>query len=212
MEQYETDEQRGEAFKAWLAKNVPIILLGVAIGLGGVYGFNHYRAKAIETASVNGDLFYRILVAAEQSDVGKVKELVSTLDKTKDTSGYWALSQLELAGAELKSGSTDNALQILDGITISTADSSLKALAQYRSARIYFDKKQMDKSRLVLNALVDSGFQGLRKELEGDIYLTEAKTMEAIEAFKAANVAGGATDLLPIKLESLGIKLNNSEN
>lgn len=209
MEHYETDEQRGEAFKAWLAKNVPIILLGVVIGLGGVYGFNYYRAKAIEAASVNGDLFYRILVAAEQNNVVKVKELVEVLDKTKDTSGYWALSQLELAGAELKSGSTDNALKILDSITTSTADSSLKALAQYRSARIYFDRKEMDKSKIILNALIDPGFQGLRKELEGDIYLSEAKTTEAIEAFKAAKLAGGATELLSIKLESLGVQVKD---
>jgi predicted negative regulator of RcsB-dependent stress response len=212
MEQYETDEQRGEAFKEWLMKNVPIIVLGIVIGLGGVYGYKYYMSTQLEAASKAGDVFYKILQATEQNDIAKASELVKSIDDDKNASGYLGLSQLALSKLALSSHKTEQGITFLENLINSDADASLKALAQYRIARIYFDQNNDAKSLDILSKLTDSGFQGLRKELEGDIYLSQSKLDDAIIAFKAASVAGGATKLLPMKLESVGIKQNDVLN
>ncbi|GBU10057.1 hypothetical protein AwWohl_11950 [Gammaproteobacteria bacterium] len=212
MEHYETDEQRGEAFKNWLLKNSGVVLLGVAIGIGGIYASNHFRDKNTKSASLNGEVFGQLLKASEQNDSSKMDQLAASFKNTKDDAGYWDLTQLNLAKLKLEQGHLGDAIVTLKALASGSVDTSIQALAQYRIGLIYFEQNKAVEALSSLSLINVKSFQGIRKELEGDIYLSQAKVTEAIDAFKMAKNLGNTSALLKIKFANLGLDFLENDN
>ncbi|HXH03509.1 MAG TPA: tetratricopeptide repeat protein [Candidatus Competibacteraceae bacterium] len=204
MEPYVNDEHQAEAVKEWLRDNGGAIAVGVILGLAGIFGWQYwqrYQATQAEQASTD----YQILVKAiEAGDRDQARRQGEALLGGYPKSAYAALGALQLARLAVESNDYAKAAEHLRWAVANAGLEETRIIARLRLARVLLAQGQLDQAEAELNQVTLEAFQGERQELLGDLYLQRSDPSKARAAYEAARAAGGASPLLPLKLDSLG--------
>lgn len=188
----EVDEElrREQLQKMWERYNG--LILGVAalivVGVGGYKFLEHRR---IATAQATGAEFTKAL---ELSEASKTDDARAAFDKiaTSGTAGYATLAKLNIAGAQLKAGKTEEAIASYQAIASdSSADSLLKNFAQLQIATLKVGEGDFTEQKNRLSALAadDSPFKVTARELLG------------LSAYKAGKMADARSYLEPLLID-----------
>jgi len=115
MEQY-TDDERVEDLKKWWKENGTSIIVGIALGLIAIFGWqywNSYRNAKAEQVSKAYDAF---VAAAEKPDAEQARQSGQALLAEFPKSPYAALTALRLAKLALDGSDTATATQRLEWV------------------------------------------------------------------------------------------------
>lgn len=199
MEIYSTEEQQEEAIKRFLKENALVLGAGIVLGLGGIYGFNYYKAEKVQTIAANSMAFSAI----SKSDDVPVK--AADYVKSHDDTQYSQLAQLLAVKSLVDAGKFDEASKVLKDVIASDVDSSVKSIAIMRLARIENSLQQYSAALATLATLSDSAFDVQKNELMGDIELAQGNVDKARTAYMAAEEAAGeqVSNNLKMKLNDL---------
>ena len=67
MEIYSTEEQQAEAIKRFFRENGTALVIGVVLGLGGLYGWKAYNQNQVESAEAASDAYEKLVKADAQN-------------------------------------------------------------------------------------------------------------------------------------------------
>jgi len=185
MELYDSEEQQEEAIKRFLKDNGIVIALGVVLGLGGIYGWNSYKASQIEQMA-SDSLGYSAI--AKSSDIS---EQAAKFVAQDNSTQYNQLAQMLSVKALVEDGKLDEASVLLNSVISSDVNSTVKAIATIRLARIENSQQNYTKALTTLSKVNDSAFDNQKHELIGDIELAQGNTDKARMAYLAAEKASG---------------------
>ena len=97
--EFETEEQQIEAIKKWFKEYGPTIIIGLVIGLGGVFGFREYQDYS-ETQMQTASDAYETVMAAQATTPDNTRFATAIADFKTNHDGTVYVNMLELHQAK----------------------------------------------------------------------------------------------------------------
>jgi predicted negative regulator of RcsB-dependent stress response len=205
---HSTDEEKVEAIKKWLKDNGMWIIVGAAVGFGGVYGYRYMEAEKerhFKTASYT----YSQLLKVKGDDAKKAeyenlsKELTTQFQDTI----YNAYARFHIAQNEIENGALDKAVSQYEAIIKAYPKHAMSHIALIRKARVMTQNGQAEQAATLLEKAEKGEFFSQYAYTLGDIYMLLGQKDKARIAYTDAMDKGegtvGSDPMLKIKLDSL---------
>ncbi len=183
----ELDEhERSERVREWVRKNIGSIVLGVAAGIGAIYGLEQWNQHQQRSAGLAGDEYRAYSEAISKKDATAIATLGKKLRDQYPDSPYASMSALNDAAVAESDGKTDAAMASLEWAESHATMPEMKSLAMLRRARLLLSVGKAD-AALALATKVDAeGFKGLAAEVRGDALKQLKRNAEAVAAYDNA--------------------------
>ena len=206
MTDLKTDQEKAEDLKRWWKENGTSVMLGVALAIGSVVGWQQWQAHQLAEAEEASSLF---ATQQKQADPATLAEL-----KQKTSSPYASLAALNAAKQDVEADKEDQAKAELQWTIDNTSDDLIKQVASLQLARLQISTKDFAAAKSLLNQSYSPAYSSLINELKGDLYLAQDQISDAASAYQQAiqSSTGNAPRYLQMKLDSLGINPDNSDN
>jgi predicted negative regulator of RcsB-dependent stress response len=202
MEQFATEEQQVEAIKGFWKEHGTAIIVGAALGLGGLWGWRYYSEAQIESRET-ASVAYQEAVQSLDTENG-VKNVEAFIAANKDT-GYASVASLIAAKQAVDAGDLDSAASHLNHVVTFAENEQLKSLAAVRLARVQIEMNQLDAALSTLGNIESEAFSAEVSELKGDVYQLQNKIDDARLAYSAALEENANNPLLQMKIDNLAI-------
>lgn len=194
MESLDSDKEQLEKIRQWLRENGMSIITGIALGLGGVYGWRYWQdyrvSKAEEASAILADA---ALMASDRKYEGALESAKKLADERKGTlAGDMALLQISAINIEL--GKLQDAATLLKQVADNGADQGLRHLARTRLIRLYIDLGKLDMAASLLPDSEPAAWARTYTELRGDIAYARGDIDAARTAYNRALAMAGSTD------------------
>ncbi|GGA65646.1 membrane protein [Neiella marina] len=195
MEGYQTEEQQVEAIKSFLRKNGNQILIGIVIGLGGIYGFRYFQQQQVVESAQAADAFSKALTAEQ------LQGFASDYSK----SGYVAVAELKLAKTQVEAGELDAAAATLQQVISGANEVALQQVAKIRLARIQVALNQLDAALATLAGEWPQSLLGEVEVVKGEAHIAAGNVDAARQAFQTAlmNVSPQQAATIQIRLDDI---------
>lgn len=207
MNDYLSDEQQVEVIRKWWSENGTVIVVGVGLGILGLFGWNRYQAATEATAASASAVYERLIdaVAATNADVAiaSQQELVRDFDGTPYADQSW----LAIARLHMDLGEAEAAEEALRSAVGTIDDPTLERIARLRLARVLLHAGRADDAHELIAAIDGGHLDARRNEVLGDIELERGNIDAARDAYEAALAAPGNPPLVDVNLVSM--KLND---
>jgi predicted negative regulator of RcsB-dependent stress response len=206
---YDLEEQEQlDEFKAWWKKNgsmaINLVLAGL-VAYAAWQGYHYYQnKKAVEASEL-----YQALVVTDISKTAEIKAQSAKLMDSFSGTPYAGRAAVFAAKANFAANDDKSAKLQLDWAINNAKESAVKAIAGLQLASILFEEKNYDEAQKVLTAISDKGYEGLKANMQGDVFLAQGKQTEAKKAYENAlqslDLQGKLHQYTQQKIESLGV-------
>lgn len=210
MSELRTEEEQIEAFKNWWKKNGTSLVLAVAVGVGGYFGWQAWQTSQANHMAEASSLYQSMMQSAadlsKEENQKSVRFVAKQLADDYADTGYAMFAQLLTARVDAQNGDYDAALAALRSAKAATEDTTFKVIADIRIARLLAEQKNYGEALAVLGSINNAEFTSSVEELKGDILLAQGKRDDARAAYEKAtsNLNGSVNHpLLDIKLKDL---------
>lgn len=207
MEVYQSEQEQVEALKRWWKENGRTALLGLGLGLGGVFGWVSWQSYTQDQAEQASALYDGLVGAVTTENQSVVSERINTLIQDHPDSGYAALGALVAAGESAKRNEIDTAKGHLQWV-LEHAAPELQGVARLRLARLHLGEENADGAIALLDQGAPESLMSGYEELRGDALLSKQVTEDARAAYERALAAlpesSSARRRLQMKLDDLG--------
>lgn len=194
------EHEQSERVRGWLRKNGVSILAGVAIAIGGIWGWKEWQTRHSNSLAGANVQYQVVLKSLEDKDLEQASKGVKELESGK-ANIYADLAALQLAKAQVDAGKNDDALATLRAIK---ADPEFKPVIEQRVARLLVATGKTEDAIKQLGTATDS----TSLEIHGDALMAQGKRDAAREqyekALKTLDVAAPQRRLLETKLTDAG--------
>lgn len=209
MEFYESEEQRVDALKKWWKDNSSSVVMGLALGLAVLGGWNLWQGHQKQKAEEASGLYQQLLKAVEAKQTDPAIKLAERLIEQHQGSAYAVYAALFEARLKAESGDLAGAKKILGDLLASNKDENIKHLARLRLGQVLLALGETDPALKLLEPLKsrDMGkYESQYEELKGDLYGAEQRGSEALAAYERAKETGETAPLLDIKINNLAVE------
>jgi predicted negative regulator of RcsB-dependent stress response len=210
---YDLEEQEQlDEFKVWWNKNgkmVTRLLLAAIVAFAGWQAYQTWMENKATAASTA----YQTLVSNSLQDVdAKKAEQISNdaqaLQKDYSMTPYAGRAALFAARALHQAKQGEAAEKQLQWAVAEAKEPAIKHMAAIEIAGLQIERNALDDAKKTLEAINDSGFDGLKNSMLGDIYIAKKQDKEAkqayIQALKGLEPEGKLFYLTQQKLDALG--------
>lgn len=207
MNEYETEEQQVEALKKWWKENGTSLIVGLFVGVSGLFGWRYYVDHKHVHSIQASDMYMQVMQSAALKTVNdKTFDIYNQLVNEYADTPYAALSSLALAKYEYEKDDADAAVAQLELAVKHANDDTIKQIANLRLASLYIEQKKYEEASVLLNKAHESAYDAQYEELKGDLYLAKGDVAQARIAYdKAIALLGNeASRWLKLKRQNLG--------
>jgi len=194
-----TEDEQAEQIKKWLKENGPQIIIGLVMGLSGIWGLDYYNNYQHEQ-SINARSAYLSVVSTPDSPA------LTTLQSDHKDSGYTQQSILMMAKHAVSAGNYQQALEHLLPL-LNTENEFIAQTAKLRSTTIYLQMGNYDQALSVLGGDDNQAFSALYNHIKGDIYLAKNNIDSTKKYYQSAldqlSTDSELRNLIQIKLNDL---------
>ena len=193
-----TDEEKAEEIKKWWKDNGTSVLAGVALALGGTFGWQQWQAHAVTQSEEASALFSQISAGTAIDKAGTLEKLTNDYDATP----YAAFAAMEKA-----KDAKDNTAAIKALRTATSSEQlNISRIAKLRLARALIAQGQLSEAGILLNASLPSAYTSLVEELKGDLHLAKKELDQARQSYDRAILSAGrdSVEFLKMKRNNLG--------
>lgn len=210
----DSEEEQLEALQKWWKENGRAVVVGVVLGLGGVFGWQSWVAHVDRRGEAASIEYQKLADTALREDhagaVAQAEVLVAEFPKT----AYAALASLIAARSAFESDQVDEARRHLQWVIDNATRTGLRDVARLRLARIELDAAELDRAAAHLGAIEAPGLESLVEEVRGDLSMARGDADSARTAYTAALDARGNTPSgrtrVQMKLDDLGPAASSS--
>lgn len=211
---YASDEEKAEQLKQWWKNNGRSLIVGLAIGLAVVFGWQAWERHRDNQAAQASALYSQQMVAMTAAQNDAALELGKRIMTEFAASPYAALAALSVAKLRLEVGEVQGARDNLQWAMEKVDDPSLARLARLRLGRLELAEGNADRA-LELAKSDPGAFEAAFSELQGDAYAAKGDIAQAREAYTRAlaqAVPGSPGEtLLRVKLSDAGGEAGKGE-
>lgn len=201
MEQFSTEEQQVEAIKRFWKENGFPIIIGAAIGFGGLFGWRYYNDSVVTQQEQASEAYTQVLEELNKGPEGFSKGI--DFVKGDSDSNYRVLVALRLAKEAVERNDLPEAEKQLQWSADNIDVAAIKGVALLRLARVQLQQEQHDKALASLEKVTDEAFKAKVAEVRGDVYQRQGKLDKAREQYSAALEDDANNSFLKMKLDDL---------
>ena len=208
FEEYD-DYEQSELVQKWLRENGMSIVVGVLIGLVGIFGWQQWRNHQARNENAASQLYEQANVAQLTGKPDVAMQLTEQLQKDFASSPYALFAVSDLARQQVQDKQMSKAAISLQWAEDHAAEPPLKALTLIRIARVDLARDQAKAALTTLDRMPAGSFQGIAQELRGDALVKVGRVDDARNAYQAAMSALGEDapqrGSLQMKLDDLAV-------
>jgi len=202
------EHEQGELVQKWLRENAMSIIIGVALGLLLIFGWQQWRGHR-ETHRLNAAIQYQVFgTDLDKKDADAAKQVATRLQSDFADTPYATLAQMRLAEDAAARGDHAAVQAALQNAYDHAAIDALKTLAGLHLARAEIAQNKAKEALDLLDKLPQAGYAALRQELRGDAFAALGRKDEARTAYTDAltNLDANASNrgFLEMKRNDLG--------
>jgi predicted negative regulator of RcsB-dependent stress response len=207
----ETEEQQIAEIKKWWSENATSIIVGVVLGLAGVFGVRAWMGYQDSLSERASTIYTVMMQGLEQGNPQLVSERADTLITQYSSTPYAALAALALAKIQLQEGDLDAANSQLQWVLDNGDVDVVRDSARLRLARVLIAQERLDEAVALLEQpRSTTAFDSLYDEVAGDIHSARDNAAAASEAYQRALVATPATNQASPGYQLLQLKYENA--
>lgn len=205
MTDYKTDDEKVEELKAWWKENGTSVIAGIALAIGGLFGWQYWKDYQ-ETTAAEASALYAKVDKASATSMEQAQADIQTLQNNYASTPYAAIASLKAAQQYAEKGEYEPAAAALRWVIDNSKEADYKHLASIRLARVLLSMKKVDEAQVLTNQAYPVAYQALIEELKGDIYVAQNKPTEARAAYDKAmqGGSGGSSEFIKLKRDNLG--------
>jgi predicted negative regulator of RcsB-dependent stress response len=206
FEEYD-DYEQSERVQQWLRQNGLSIVVGIAIGLVGIFGWQQWNKHKAEHEADAANLYQQIQVAAASGKTDSADQLTDQMLKDYTDSTYAMFAVSDRAERQVQAKQLDKAVESLGWAETHASDPNLKALAQMRIARVQLAQGKAADALAALDRMPAKAYEGVAQELRGDVLVKLGRPDDARKAYEAAKAAMGenAPHSVQMKIDDLAV-------
>ena len=205
-----TEEEQIAQMKDWWQRNGKSLLIGGALALALVFGWQAWQQYQTNQAQGAGALYQQLLettlTPSGQPDIGKVTELAGKLKSDFAGTHYAQYASLFVAKVAVENGKLDDAAAELKPLLDKPRDATIGELARQRLARVLAAQGKAEEGLKLLDGEAEKAWLAAREELRGDLLVQLGRGDEAHKAYQKAKDAlheDAAVGGLQMKLDDL---------
>lgn len=203
-----SEEEQLKELREWWKSNGTSVIVGLVVGLGGVFGWTSWQAyteRRAEQASVE---YQKVADSALREDHAGAAAQADTLIAEFPGSGYAPLAALIAARSEFLEGRTEEAQSRLRWTIDNATRAGLRDVARLRLARLHLGAGEFEQAAGLLGAVENNGFDSMVQEVRGDLALARGDADAARSAYTSALADEALTPTgrtrVQMKLDDLG--------
>lgn len=211
VDEYLDEREQAEQLKSWFKENWLWLATGIALGLGGLYGWQGWNAHLDGRSREAGERFTEMLQALDRADRERGQQLADEITGEYGSTPYADQAELVLARVHADAGELDQAAVRLRLVMEKSRDPELALVARLRLARVQAAQGQHDAALATLDAAGSPAVAATIAELRGDVLLAKGDRAAALAAYRQAQDTAGPKaqaglidpELLQLKIDDL---------
>ncbi|MDX1518949.1 MAG: tetratricopeptide repeat protein [Gammaproteobacteria bacterium] len=212
METYKTDEEQIEAVKQWWKENGLPIVLGLVIGLGGIFGWRGWQAWEQSQAQAASEIYQDLINDMREKNADGVRKGAQQLLNDYPSTAYAVYAALNLASLAVQESEFETARKHLEYARDHATGRELRLLAELRLARVMVAEGNEDEALALISGRDFGALSGIADELRGDILASKGDRQAAMEAYSSALAMASPDseeyELLSLKRDSVSLSAN----
>jgi predicted negative regulator of RcsB-dependent stress response len=205
VEIYDTEEEQVEALKRWWKENGTSTIVGLALGIAIILGWNYWQGHKKEQAVQASAIYDQLLKAVEDDKKDTIDKLAGRIQEQFGSTEYAAYSGLLQAKLKVQQGDFAAAKDVLKSVA-EKPNKELSNIAKIRLVRLMLATGEYEQGLQLINnvdAEAGSSFSGNYDELVGDLYVALDRLDEARTSYQNALRNGHQSPLLQFKIDDL---------
>lgn len=211
VDEYLDEKEQAEQLRQWFKENWLWLVTGVALGLGGLYGWQGWNDYLDGKSRDAGQRFGAMLQALEGNDRAAGEQIAAEILAKYGSTPYADQTELVLARLNVESGELDKAAARLGSVMRDSGDPELALVARVRLARVQAALSQHDAALATLDGAGAPAVDARLSEVRGDVLFAKGDRDAALAAYRQAlaqnpeGAAGALVDaeLLQLKVDEL---------
>jgi predicted negative regulator of RcsB-dependent stress response len=211
VDEYLDEREQAQQLVQWFKENWLWLATGIALGLGGLYGWQTWNAHLDARSREAGEHFTEMLQAFDKGDRERGNELAGEITSEYASTPYADQTDLVLARVHADAGELDQAAFRLKKVLEGSKDAELVLVARLRLARVQLAQGEHDAALATLDGATVPAVAATVAELRGDVLLAKGDKAAALAAYRQAQEAAGPEapaglvdpELLQLKIEDL---------
>jgi predicted negative regulator of RcsB-dependent stress response len=203
------DYEQGERVQQWLRKNGVSIIVGIALGLVLIFGWQQWKShRAGHEQSAAGE-YAALQAAVAQNKASEIEVRTENLLKDYSDTAWSVFAAGERAQRNLMAGQLDKVGGDLEWAKAHAKDETLKSLVDLRIAQLKFAQGKAEEAIAAVDAMQGKSFAAIAQELRGDALVKLGRHDDARKAYQAAIAAMGDSapqrGVVQTKLDDLAV-------
>lgn len=203
------EHEQGEAVKKFLKQYGSSLLVGVALGLGGLFGYQQYQAYLLKQRAEAALQFEVLQQARSGGDSAFVIEVAERMRRDYARSPYAAFASMAEADVRIGREEYAEAERALRWAAERGRPDELRSIAGLRLARVLIASGQPEQALRTLERLPRAGLEAQIDETRGDALLVLGRLDEARVAYEDAlarmPVGAQQRSVLELKFNDLAV-------
>lgn len=206
MDVYATEQEQVEALKKWWRENATALIVGAAIGLGGLFGWRYWQGHIDERGAAASLHYEALLLSAQTGQHDAALEQGRTLINDYSDTPYAVLGRLLLAKVHVEQGDLAAAKTQLQAAMTGADSDETRHVARIRLGKVLLAMGDHAAVKSLLEGVDAGAFAATYAELRGDLLVATGDSAGARAAYQQALDAGSASAaLIQLKLDDLGV-------
>lgn len=204
----DSEQEELEALQKWWKENGRAVVVGLVLGLGGVFGWTTWQARVEATAEQASVVYQSMADMAAAGDHAEALLRVGQIIVDHPDSEYAALAALMGAKSAMAMGRADEATRLLDWVSATAEREEIRDVARIRSARLLLGEGKSDAGLQMLASIKTPAFAATVEEIRGDILVDAGEKDGAARAYELAlasdSITSGTRARVQMKLDDIG--------
>lgn len=190
-----SDDEKAEELKAWWKENGTSVIAGVALTIGGMFGYQQWQQYKLDQSEGASKLYSKISKNGADS-----AEALKQLNSEYGSTSYASLAALSSAKTNCEAGKIDECIAQLK-IASESSQNSIASIAKLRLARTLINVGKLDDAQSILSATMPAAYTSLVTELTGDVHYAKKEFDKARDAYDRAILSSGGQNIEILKMK-----------